>query len=58
MSDCKQTEFLQAIDNRLSDTAFLVGMLSNLAVQITLYFFGESALYSLISNMVTIWETE
>ena len=33
--DCKTTEFLFSLDNRLSDTAFVSGTIANLATQVT-----------------------
>ena len=33
--DCKTTEFLFSLDNRLSDTAFVSGSIANLATQVT-----------------------
>lgn len=57
-SDCKTTEFLMALDNRLSNLSFLVGTGSNLAVQAGMaaakyfgFFNGNSALYSFAMNI-------
>ena len=32
--DCRTTEFLFSLDNRLSDTAFISGTVANLATQV------------------------
>ena len=42
---CKTTEFLMAIDNRLSDTAFTAGTVSNIVTQI-----GTAATYYYLAN--------
>lgn len=36
-TDCKTTEFLFSLDNRLSDTAFLSGLIANAGTQISTY---------------------
>ena len=36
-ADCKQTEFIQQLDNRFSDIAFLSGTGSNLVVQLVMF---------------------
>jgi len=43
--DCRTTEFLFSLDNRLSDTAFLTGMVANLATQV-----GTLGLYYFLSK--------
>ena len=43
--DCKTTEFLFSLDNRLSDTAFVSGSAANIASQV-----GTLVVYRQLSN--------
>ena len=47
-TDCKTTEFLFSLDNRLSDTAFLSGLIANTATQ-----FGTYAGYYALATFIT-----
>jgi hypothetical protein len=65
--DCRTTEFLFSLDNRLSDTAFISGTVANLATQVgTLIayqqiglttLFNQHAMYKLYTNINNAFKT-
>jgi hypothetical protein len=56
MNDCKLTPFLYALDNRFSNTVFLVGTISNVGTQIATTIGYYVASQQLSGDMATTFE--
>ena len=54
MSQCRQVEFMQALDNRFSDLSFASSYALNLVSQLAMY--QKSAIYTDFSQMASVFK--